>query len=68
MLDLKCTILIYRQKFHVFFKLLKRICQVYADEDCKQGKSTPVKDAVLPRMSLFEVVVKYCFKLFKRNS
>lgn len=43
------------------FQLLKRICQVYADEDSKQGTSTPVQDVVLPRMYRFEVVVKYCF-------
>lgn len=32
---------------NVFFKLLKRICQVYAYEDAKQSKSTLVKEAFL---------------------
>lgn len=29
---------INRQNVHVFFKLLKRICQMYTDKDSKQGK------------------------------
>lgn len=36
---------------------------MYADEDSKQGNS--MQDAVLPRMYLFEVVVKYCFNFLK---
>lgn len=32
------TIFIQRLIGHVFFKLLKRICEVYADEDSEQGR------------------------------